>query len=302
MRLFLFVVVFFSFGIVVFSQQNCSFNALKKYNVSVDHLPGEYEKKVSVVVTCPKGTSIELNTNSWKSSSTGGRFEIESTDLIKLTLRVKGRQVDSQFVGLYVIGKDKWKLPVVSLYLNKENFCGSNGIITGTRTEGGATSGRVWSKSSMPTYFEYHEGGKLDYGNNFKIKPFGGWTLGMKEKSLRIYADTLIGPKSIKISPFKNKPYTSYKSLVLRTSGTDQRNTRLKDISLCSIAKDMGLDYQDFRQSVLYVNGEYWGIYNIREKVNLEFLKYNHGAEKDKKVTELLELSGERSKDYRDMI
>ncbi|MFN5911353.1 MAG: CotH kinase family protein [Bacteroidota bacterium] len=284
------------------AQTSSSFNALKKYDIEVDHLPGAYEQGVRVNLICPKGTSVSSTCASWESTSNGGKFYVSKTELIKLSVKTGGKRVDSLFVGLYVIGKEKDRLPVVSLYLDRAKFIDSNGIITGTRTPDGRELGRVWQKSSMPTFVEYHEAGKLDYGNNFRIKPFGGWTLGLKEKSLRIYSDTLLGPKSLKISPFLNKPYTSYKSIVLRTSGSDQRNTRLKDISMCSLAKDLGLDYQDYRQSVLYVNGEYWGIYNIREKINLEFLKYNHGAEKDREITKLLVESGLNSKEYMKMI
>ena len=49
---------------------------------------------------------------------------------------------------------------------------------------------------------EYYENGNFKCGDDFKIQPFGGWTLGLKEKSLRIIADSNIGPKSIKIDHF----------------------------------------------------------------------------------------------------
>jgi hypothetical protein len=162
--------------------------------------------------------------------------------------------------------------------------------------------GPVWKKHPVRAFMEYHENGRCVYANNFKVKPFGGFTLGLKEKSLRIVCDSNIGPKSIKISPFLNKRHASYKSLVLRTSGSDQRNTRIKDIMMASIARELDVDYQDYRQAVLFVNGEYWGIYNIREKINKEYLKYNHGASKNEGQTTLLELGGMENPEYREMV
>jgi len=50
---------------------------------------------------------------------------------------------------------------------------------------------------------------------------------------------------------------------------------------MTSLLEDTGLDYQAHRQAVLYINGEYWGIYNIRERINEHFLAYNHGVDAD---------------------
>ncbi len=51
--------------------------------------------------------------------------------------------------------------------------------------------------------------------------------------------------------------------------------------------KDTGIDHQAYRPSVIYINGVYWGILNIREKKNLDYLVPQHGIDPDN--VELLE-------------
>ena len=52
----------------------------------------------------------------------------------------------------------------------------------------------------------------------------------------------------------------------------------------------------DYEPVIMYVNDKYFGIINLREKINKEYLGNNHNA--TKKTTELLELSGGSSKEY----
>lgn len=64
-----------------------------------------------------------------------------------------------------------------------------------------------------------------------------------------------------------------------------------RDGFITSLADGLGFDYQKYRPSVIYLNGEYWGIHNIREKVNEHFIASNHYL--DTENIDLLEFNGE---------
>ena len=64
-----------------------------------------------------------------------------------------------------------------------------------------------------------------------------------------------------------------------------------RDGFITSLADGLGFDYQKYRPSVIYLNGEYWGIHNIREKVNEHFISSNHYL--DTENIDLLEFNGE---------
>ena len=80
---------------------------------------------------------------------------------------------------------------------------------------------------------------------------------------------------------FPQKNISAYKQLVIRTSGNDYKGSRFKDVLNAYLARNMGLDYMAYQPIQMFVNGQYWGLYNLREKVNEHYLYENHGAHKD---------------------
>ena len=80
---------------------------------------------------------------------------------------------------------------------------------------------------------------------------------------------------------FPHLQINQYKNILLRPSGNDQSSTMIRDGLGAMIARDINLDYQEFRQAVLFINGNYWGIYNIREKINEHFIANHHTVDFD---------------------
>ena len=85
------------------------------------------------------------------------------------------------------------------------------------------------------------------------------------------------------IMPFlPDKPIDSYKRLVLRNSGGDAYNTLFKDALQHYLVKDtMDIDYQAYRPVVVYINGAYWGIHNLRDKADETFVEQNYDLDAD---------------------
>ena len=284
---------------------------VKAYGYSYDMEPGFYNKPVYLKVSAPPKGRFKFKiaggegVNEYDNKPTA---IIDSISTISMQITVNGKWNDTIYVGTYFI-RESVTLPIISLHLNRADFDASGGILDGRLITIGDSAGRVsmrregrvWQKHSIRTFTEFMDSSGTRKLGNMKIKPFGGMTVGSPEKGLRLVTDTTIGSRNIGINPFPTKPFRSYRTLVLRASGNDQNQTRMKDMSLASIAKDLGLDYMDYRPSILLVNGDYWGIYNIREKINHEYLYYNHKAPKNEKTT-LLGFDGGGNKDYKSMI
>ena len=79
----------------------------------------------------------------------------------------------------------------------------------------------------------------------------------------------------------KNSNAKKHKRLIFRNSGNDFLQTHFKDAMLQQVIKDMDLDLQGFQPSVVFLNGEYWGIHNIREKYDKFYFKYKLGVKED---------------------
>ena len=79
------------------------------------------------------------------------------------------------------------------------------------------------------------------------------------------------GDNRFRASLFPNRDYTEYQSFLLRASGQDTAQTFMRDSIITSFAADLDeghVMYQDTALCVVYLNGEYWGCYNMRERVN----------------------------------
>ncbi len=82
---------------------------------------------------------------------------------------------------------------------------------------------------------------------------------------------------------FSNRNYTNYKDLYLRNSGTpDAFYTMFRDgMTHSLVINETDIDCQAYRPTKVLLNGEYWGIYNIREKLNEDFLNNIHNVTSD---------------------
>lgn len=176
-------------------------------------------------------------------------------------------------------------LPVFSITTDPENLWSKE---TGIYNEGndyvwGWNLGNFWQNWEKPCYVEFWEANrkkKISQAAGLKIN--GALTRTASQKSLRIIAKSIYGKTKFSYKFFKDKDISSYNELVLRSSGNDWANTMMADGMMASIvARQMDIDYTCYRPAILFLNGEYWGIHNIREKVGGDYIEENHGYDKD---------------------
>ena len=90
------------------------------------------------------------------------------------------------------------------------------------------------------------------------------------QKPFKVIARTRYGSNRFNAALFSRRNYEEYQSFVLRTGSQDAGRTRMRDAVLQQLAVGTGLMYQEYEIVVLYLNGQYWGQYNLRERVNPE--------------------------------
>jgi hypothetical protein len=74
---------------------------------------------------------------------------------------------------------------------------------------------------------------------------------------------------------------TAFDSFVLRNSGNDFQYTHMRDALMQMLVRDLDIDYLEYRPATAFINGQYWGIYNIREKVSEHYVEHRHGVNPD---------------------
>lgn len=187
------------------------------------------------------------------------------------------------------------KLPIISLVTDPKNFFDSDeGIyVLGDDYEGDFPffGSNIWEEWEKPVHVSFYEpNGTLGVAFNAGVKIFGGWSRANDQRSLSIFARGKYGTDEIDYPLFQNLPYTSFQSIVLRNSGNDWLSTTIRDATLTGLMKSADLEIQAYRPIVNYLNGEYWGIYNMREKINEHYLASQHDVSINK--IDLLEVGG----------
>lgn len=151
-----------------------------------------------------------------------------------------------------------------------------------------------WQDWERDVHFSFYEPtGELGIALDAGIKIFGAWSRANNQRSLSIFARSRYGFGKLKYPLFPELDYDSFESIVLRNAGNDWTASNMRDVMATSLMDGSGLETQAYRPAVVYLNGEYWGFYNIREKVNEHFL--DDKIDVDKSEINLLVANGEVS-------
>lgn len=187
------------------------------------------------------------------------------------------------------------ELPVVSLVTDPANFFDTDsGIyVLGDDYDDNFPffGANFWEDWERPVHFTLYEtDGSIGTAFDGGTKIFGGWSRGNEQRSLSIFARNQYGIDEINYPLFPNLDYSTFQALVLRNSGNDWLNSMMRDGTLTGLMRGSGLDYQAYRPAATYINGEYWGFYNMREKINEHFLASKHQVHPDD--VDILEFDG----------
>ena len=131
----------------------------------------------------------------------------------------------------------------------------------------------------------YETDGTLGFNNLVEAELNGSASVANNQKSIALKAKRSIGSSSFNHPIFPDIDKDTYRSLVLRNSGQDWPITGFRDAAVSSLVRDLNdmediilpprLLTQGYRPSICYLNGEYWGIYNIRERIDKRYVD-NH--------------------------
>lgn len=205
-----------------------------------------------------------------------GPIEVNGTVVIK-AIACKDDYIASKTVSrTFIVGR-KHDIAFVSISSNWESFY--------SNTEGILVRGynnnykRDWERQID---FEFYEpDGSLGISFTGGTKLVGQDSREEPQKSMAIYLREGYGTSSITYPFFKDSNVISFKSFVLRNSGEDPNRIKIKDTFLAQVLKgQMDIDMQDYRPVAVYINGAYYGLYNLREKVNENYIVSNYGYEK----------------------
>ena len=148
--------------------------------------------------------------------------------------------------------------------------------------------GKGWERPAAVHYFDKKN--KLGFSINAGIRIQGAVIGGFPIKSLRIVMREKFGTPILNYPVFGDSMPSTFKRLLLRTSGNDFLGTYFRDALLQDVLSPLNLELQASSPSIVYINGEYWGIHNMREKLDKHFIKTHFGLEENQ--FDILEVCG----------
>ncbi len=227
----------------------------------------------SVMLSSSSGSgTIRYTLDGKKPTSESNLYEapisITENTILKARVFEDGKIPGRVFGSSYLIN-EKRNLPAFSIISDPEYIMGKDlGIYLNTLKE-----------REIPVNIEYFPlGAEQGFSQQVGMRIGGENIYRFAQKPLNIYARGIYGESTIEYPVFDHLPFQSYKRLYLRNSGDDWPYTMMRDGMISSLIRDqVSNSVQAYRPSVLYLNGTYWGIYNLREKLDAQYfsLHYN---------------------------
>lgn len=264
-----------------------SFATYNKDTLQFSHSAGFYNSAIQVSVT--GGNTIRYTTDGSEPTTSSNLYtapiSISKTTVLKVAKFDNGQQPFKPFVATYFIGENI-TLPVFSISTKPSYFFDYN---TGIYVKGPNASSsspyfgaNFWQDWERPLYVEYFDKNKIRQISQLAgVRIQGNYSRGNDQKSLLLMAKSKYGKDHFKEKFFTDKNIKSFEDIILRNSGGDYNITHFRDGFLqTTIGQFTGLDYMAYKPSVIFLNGEYWGIQNIREKISTDFIAENNGISK----------------------
>ena len=270
--------------------------------------PGIYDNAVTVAITAGEGETIRYTTDCTTPNASSevysGELSISKNSVIRAAAFRDGYLSGDVATATYLFRSDgvNHALPVVTLVTDPDNLWNSKtGIYaTGDQFDPDAASyadtlqsatyyqakfateeqvDTIWEKPAAFSLFD--DNGRQVFTQNVGIRIAGSFGRGRAQKGFNVIARKEYGKGSMEYPFFENRPYTEYKAVVLRAGAQDQNRSKIRDELASGLLEgtDINILYQAYRPTVLYLNGEYWGVYFMKEKRNRFFVAQHENTE-----------------------
>lgn len=136
------------------------------------------------------------------------------------------------------------------------------------------------SSSELKINFGYMEKGIELLNHGVGLRNHGNGSRWSPNRSFRLYAKSEYGASNFNHPFFKDYSYHRFKRIILRNSGNDAFKTAFRDAFAQQLVKHLNLEIQEYNPAIVFINSEYHGILNIRERYDDKFFerKYDIAA------------------------
>lgn len=297
-------------------QMYCPEKGAKIYYTTDGSVPDEKSTLYTAPITLKNRKSANNVLSAQTGTSAGGDYipkkNVDKANVIR-AVAIKPDGSKSEIVnGTYFVGIDREKkygdVPVISIMTDKDNLFNYNTgiyVLGKTYDEWKAKQtkhfesweavgnysqkGKEWERPAVIQLIE--PDGDVGFTQDMGIKIKGAASRGATQKSFTVTAREEYGKKSVKYELIPDNMRSDgsgevekYKSFVLRNGGNDCDFAKVRDPLLQKLVSSRRLDTMQSIPVVVYIDGEYWGMYTLAEEYSDNYIENNYGIDNNNVV------------------
>lgn len=226
----------------------------------------------SLVLSCSTpGATIRYTLDGSKptavSPAYGGPLAIDKNMVVR-AVAIRDGLLDSDVATCTYLFEKPHTLPVVCLAAQSGDWNAMYSVTERT------------ARVEKEAHFAFYEAdGLLGTAFGCGLRASGSSTLTARQKSMAVYLRGAYGQNETGYPFFADSDVTTFSSLVLRNSGQDRSKARLRDSFFSKAVKGLNIEYAETRLVVVYVNGQYWGVYDLNENQNEDYVAAHYGVD-----------------------
>ena len=224
------------------------------------------------------------------SKNVGGKFSdvehnsyfIGKTNSYFKDMKVISMATDSDYLfdennGAYMIGSEYYE------WLNSSEYTEYDKADTRNPTN----YNKDGRESEFPVSIQIIENGEAVYNADLGAKISGNWTRVYPQKSFRLVTRSEYGDSSIKypifdeLTDINGEVIDRFDKLTLWNGGNDNQYLHFRDALIQEIAEERNIETMGSEPCILFIDGEFWGFYMLRERVDADYLEAHFGLDKD---------------------
>jgi len=235
----------------------------------------------------PEGVKLRCTTDGSVPNENSPEFNSSKTIDHSVSFRCatfkKGALSNTVTTRTFFIDEDPVKMPIVAISVDSSFFREHYIKTKCDSPKGCSDSIGLYADVEYPIHVEYFEKGSSTKGGatwekDAGISLMGGWSRLNDKKSVSIRLREIYEDGSINYPLFETRKGVNdkYKSFNLRNNGNRYVSDYIEDAMGGAILEGTSVDYQRSRQVVVFYNGKYYGIHDMRERFNKHYVETNY--------------------------
>lgn len=247
-------------------------------SVQIDPPGGWFDGSTTISVNAPDSVEVRYSLDGSLPSRSDplyvGPFEVtEPVTILRARAFTADRWPGPAATATFLI-EPEWKLPVVSLTTDPDNLWDPDiGIYH---------ENNVNKKWERPVHFEFFETwGERVSAMDAGIRIHGALGRIFAQKSFLLLARAGYSETAFRYRFFPEIPIDEFARLLLRNASADYCKGHMRDGVIQNIGQGLDLEMQGYRPCVVLLNGEYWGVLNLRERAGRHLVAEHRGVDAD---------------------